>query len=645
MTRNTARTTGSALDPPILSRSTLVTSPEEIKYEAIVSGRLLRVRFPLGQQYVSAICIYQYAWNNKDPKLVQKRHGIWQALDRCVRSVPQRELLIAGGDLNTQVSPQPPFVGPGTGMLSKDRAPDAEELINVLRTNHATLLNTWSARQDEAHTFRFGTRAAQLDYIIIRQKDVNMQAKQSRPIANCPLGAWRHLGGYHIPLKASIRKRVPPPRKQVTPNKKIDREQIIACARAPDDPGNAAQKIQRFRSKTQQQILDSVASVQDLGNIATRIAEVAEAVFLVRKQEIAKYSNPILLSMGITNMWKQWIAIKRTSKGKSLRDMLTRWKVWAAYLRQYRAHKKQCQERKKQYHQDNMKEAELASRKHDLRSVRNIVRSLAPKAPRARTQLKGKDGGMLSRAEEAEVFCEHFKQKFTSANAWRYDAATLYLNNIEHSQNSQQLIDCEQLCHELLKAPLRKAVPPGHPPSATWRLFADLAATTITTVLNGSWEVGPITIPQGWSDAHLVLIKKPGKTGRDPNRHRPIGLQDQLGKITFKHVLDPFLDDLHCIVKKFPQYGHVPGRGTTDALRRVRAHCHEIREACHGQGHSVLRRFHGQTPPSTVGGLQITDDLAKAFDAMPREHLLNGLLDLGIPSRVIDVVMTWHFIT
>ena len=175
---------------------------------------------------------------------------------------------------------------------------------------------------------------------------------------------------------------------------------------------------------------------------------------------------------------------------------------------------------------------------------------------------------MLSRAEEAEVFCEHFKQKFTSAHAWRYDSATLYFSHIEHSQNSQQLIDSEQLCQELLRAPLRKAVPPGHPPSTTWRLRADLAATTIATILNGCWGVGPITIPQGWSDAHLVLIKKPGKTWKDPNHHRPIGLQDQLGKITFKHVLDPFLDDIHYIVKQFPQYGYVPGRGTTDALKR-----------------------------------------------------------------------------
>ena len=122
--------------------------------------------------------------------------------------------------------------------------------------------------------------------MIIRLKDANMQAKQSRPIANCPLGAWRHLGGYHLPLRASIRKRIPPPSKQETPSKKIDREQIIACARSPEDPENA-EKIQKFRCSAQQ-ILDSVASVQDLGSIAARIAKVAEVVFPVRRQDVVK---------------------------------------------------------------------------------------------------------------------------------------------------------------------------------------------------------------------------------------------------------------------------------------------------------------------------------------------------------------------
>ena len=296
--------------------------------------------------------------------------------------------------------------------------------------------------------------------------------------------------------------------------------------------------------------------------------------------------------------------------------------------------------KKKQYLRDKMAEAEIASRKHDLRSVYNIVRSLAPKAPRRRTQLKGKEGSLLSRTEEATLFCAHFKQKFTCTDAWRFDANLLYDSSELGECSELQLVDAAQLQQDLLKAPLRKAVPPGHPPSATWRLCADLAATTIATTLNGSWMHGPISVPQGWSDAHLVLIKKPGKTGRDPNHHRPIGLQDLRGKTTFKHILDPFLEVIQHMVKQFPQYGYVPGRGTTDALRRVYAHCHEVREACQGQSHSVLRRFHGQAPVPIVGGLQITVDLAGAFGATPRQHSLAGLIGVGTPSKVIDVVMT-----
>ena len=118
--------------------------------------------------------------------------GSWQSLDKCIRGIPQRELLIAGGDLSTQVSPVPPFVGRGTGMLSKDRAPDGEELTNLLRTNRIALLNTWAARQEAAHTFRFGRHSAQLDYVMVRQKDANQQARQAQAIRNCPLGAWHH---------------------------------------------------------------------------------------------------------------------------------------------------------------------------------------------------------------------------------------------------------------------------------------------------------------------------------------------------------------------------------------------------------------------------------------------------------------------
>ena len=56
---------------------------------------------------------------------------------------------------------------------------------------------------------------------------------------------------------------------------------------------------------------------------------------------------------------------------------------------------------------------------------------------------------------------------------------------------------------------------------------------------------------------------------------------------------------------------------------KVFEHCGQVRSACQGQGHSVLRRSQGQAPLALVGAVQITVDVAGAFDAILRHHLLN----------------------
>ena len=92
----------------------------------------------------------------------------------------------------------------------------------------------------------------------------------------------------------------------------------------------------------------------------------------------------------------------------------------------------------------------------------------------------------------------------------------------------------------------------------------------------------------------------------------------------------------------FPQYGYLPGRSTTYALRRVFEHCAQVREACRGHGHSVLKRFYGQEPAPLTGGVQVTVDLTGAFHSIPRQQLLRGMKDIGLPARVVEVVMEWH---
>ena len=49
-----------------------------------------------------------------------------------------------------------------------------------------------------------------------------------------------------------------------------------------------------------------------------------------------------------------------------------------------------------------------------------------------------------------------------------------------------------------------------------------------------------------------------------------------------------------------------------------------------------------QMPVPLVGGLQMAVDLACAFDARPRQRLQEGMCQIGLPARVIDIVMQWH---
>ena len=39
-------------------------------------------------------------------------------------------------------------------------------------------------------------------------------------------------------------------------------------------------------------------------------------------------------------------------------------------------------------------------------------------------------------------------------------------------------------------------------------------------------QMGAYAVPTGWSDAMLLLLKKPAETGSEPGHYHPIGLQD-----------------------------------------------------------------------------------------------------------------------
>ena len=173
---------------------------------------------------------------------------------------------------------------------------------------------------------------------------------------------------------------------------------------------------------------------------------------------------------------------------------------------------------------------------------------------------------MMTRSEEATCFHQHFTTKIAATidALMKLDGLGVQPTNALEEAPEGPLLHPSALEQHLNKAPLRKAVPQGHPPSAIWRLCSDITAAQVCRVLDSKWCQRPTAVPQRWSDAHLVLIRKPAKTGKEAGHYRPIGLQDQLGKA----LVEPYQTLIYGLTTQYPQYGYTSGRSHRDALRR-----------------------------------------------------------------------------
>ena len=248
----------------ILIRRAL-TDVAAVRHTAAVPGKLLRVRFPLGKstRMISVICAYQHAWAPRDPHNMEKRQEFWLRLGNCVGSVPQRELLVAGGDLNVQLAPFHPHIGHGTGVLSPEKTLDADTLNHLLAAHSLVVINTWGTPGSKAHTFRFGKHQAQLDFLLMRLTDTDAQARKACPLRNCPVGSWRN-GGLHSPIITTLPFRYTQFRSLSHKPVQADVEKIVAIAK---DPHRETDPIAvEFRKEVAAK-LQPLQTIEDVGNI------------------------------------------------------------------------------------------------------------------------------------------------------------------------------------------------------------------------------------------------------------------------------------------------------------------------------------------------------------------------------------------
>ena len=183
---------------------------------------------------------------------------------------------------------------------------------------------------------------------------------------------------------------------------------------------------------------------------------------------------------------------------------------------------------------------------------------------------------------------------------------------------------------------------PGTAPSVAWKYGGPRIAELMWGILQREWSAGKLQRDSYLTKSWLHFLEKPGRTLRDPSDLPPIALQPAASKVLsalIKVRLKPYLDQ---VVEHYPQFAYVEGRGTAEAIGRVAQHCSRIRSVVRGQKQDLHSKFAGIKKAACSGGCQLSIDLSRAFDSIPRSALLRALEWAGIPSDLCALVISWH---
>ena len=160
---------------------------EALQYRAVKPGRILHVRFPVGQgrqaRAVDVVSAYQWAWDAEPAKgRLDARRKFWEEISSLVQSFPKRNVHCVAGDFNCPLGPQGQCAGQGI-YPGRQAPPDSQAFGDLIRCAGLCALNTWT-RAREAYTFHMPgetCKRTQIDFVLASPNATDLRAKRSAP--------------------------------------------------------------------------------------------------------------------------------------------------------------------------------------------------------------------------------------------------------------------------------------------------------------------------------------------------------------------------------------------------------------------------------------------------------------------------------
>ena len=604
---------------------------QDVQVRHVLPGRLSHLRIQRPNDSIDLLGLYQKAWNSKNPEIRPQRKIVWNALRDCLRSLPLRNKVVVMGDFNTSCGPRGSCFGPFAVKPTSGQAADHERFADIVSDAGLVALNTWTKQGDNS-TFVFGDRIrTQIDFILTRTKQADHIAREASvlydfPLAECSEGARRYPVVASIPIAWYLP--ISHRRKQIEDS--FDREALI------EDLSNEDKQEPRLR-QLQLRVEQEIQQCSDLESVHEALIRIGAQVYPKNTQVKLRTWQQSESKFRIQNMWKAFREM-RTRRGGGMQEAFRAWREWSHFQNMYKAYKEHAKQLRRQRVHEIMERAQISAQKHDQRGLYQAVYELAPKtAAKQRKKIRDKNGGILSASAMAQELVSHFRERFQSR-----DARELELHKSTRRLQHAVQLGSDALQDELGKIPFRKAVPKHLASGVLWRACRHSLSHKIDSLIASMWVQGPARIPRLWTDAWLIFLQKPAKSGEEAKHYRPIGLQCPAGKVAITIIAKRLKPKVLDWLRPKSQFGYFPGRDTYGALRRVFEHCHQVRELCQGYAQTIDDLKAGKVRASCIGGLQILLDLEQAFDRLPRSRIMKALERAGAASDEAELLLQWH---
>ena len=294
--------------------------------------------------------------------------------------------------------------------------------------------------------------------------------------------------------------------------------------------------------------------------------------------------------------------------------------------------KKASRQRRRKHWTQQLEEAEKARDAKDAYRFFRVITTLAPRKPMERVQLRDAQGCIMTPEQEDKALAAYWNTIYgrptVKQRAW----------TLQEGISIRQ----EEIYQALRQLKARKAVSPGLAPAAAWKALAAEMSEYLAGFVQQHWQQGPLLLPTSWTATSLIFLPKAGKTIKQPKDLRPIALQSAASKaittVVKWRITPSFLEAMRALL----QYAYVRGRSTVEAIARVAAHCSSVRRLVKQQPMTIHDKFAGAVSKDCVGGAQLSIDLSKAFDLLPRSVLQEILSTTDLTADEQALIMQWR---